>query len=202
MPYGVEYWYSKFNAWTDTWESNSVFWRNIALAFVTVAAIVVGANFLPFSDAVQSYFVVPGSLILFLAVLAVMRRLLPEDRLTLRDRFSPRQRRQGGLPIIILVLALFVLANSYLPYLVGGLVFLSLLFAVYNTLRRTPTEIKMELAGVLDPRDFPEEYEEYINDELYEQLEEELSTEEPLENEQSSTYVDEEELPTQDVTKE
>lgn len=184
VPYGVEYWYVKFNTWTDSMTANSVFWRNVVLAVLLIAAMVVGANFLPFSPAVQSYFVVPASLILFLTGLAIIRRVLPEDRVTIRERFSSRQRRQRGLPFIILALGAFIFANSYLPYLVGGLLFLTLIFTIYNTLRRTPEEIKMDLAGVLDTRDFPAEQEEEINEELYNQLIAEMELEEALRQEE------------------
>lgn len=181
VPYGVEYWYVRFNRWTDSMESNSVFWRNIALGLTLVVALVVGAGFLPFSQAVQSYFIVPGALVLFMTLLAVTRRIAnPNERLTIRERFSARQRRKGGIPIAILTLGIFVFINENLPYLIGGLIFLTLIFVAYNALRRTPEEIAMDLAGVLDPRDFVAEPEEEINEELYERALAELELEEAL----------------------
>lgn len=181
VPYGVEYWYVRFNNWTDSLESNSAFWRNVIIGLAIIVAIVVGAGFLPFSQAVQSYFVVPGALLLFLILLAVTRRLVDsEDRVTIREKFSARQRRKGGIPIAVLALGVFVFANTKLPYLVGGLIFMTLLFVAYNTLRRTPEEIKMDLAGVVDPRDFTPEPEEDVNEELYEQTLAELELEEAI----------------------
>lgn len=169
--WGFEHLYNRFLGWVDTLSDSKVRTYSAVGALVAVILVVVAA-LLPLPSFVEAAIAFPAALIFFGMGSALMHiKHRKDESETLKERYSFAARTRLTAYIGVAVLILIFVAGSYIPYTVGGTLLLTAVLLLYNFLRRTPVEIEIAQAGLLDPRDVA------VLDEDEEELEEELTEE-------------------------
>lgn len=83
-----------------------------------------------------------------------------ESFLSLREKKSPRQRVQIAAIATGVFIVVSIIVQSFIPYVLGGVVALAYMLSAISFLRKTPEEIEMEVNGIPDPRDAAREVKE------------------------------------------
>lgn len=124
------------------------------LEYVVFANLEVSTTISGFVLAIISF---PAAIFIFIFFAAFVHLRREEGEETAREKKSYAQRRRISIFLGAALLVGIFFTGSFLPYAVGGtMVVLGVLF-IYNYLRRTPDEIDMHQAGLIDPRDLTEE---------------------------------------------
>lgn len=154
--------YEAYLHWVETNENSVLYRRWGILLAVSVTLIVVAILIYSgpgsMQGVIQALISVPAAFMLFVIGVGVTHKnRLAREGLSLKEKYSPgRRRKLAGWTVVGAALASVVL-SSYLPYAVGGVLLLCVIFALLDLIRLTPEEEIREEAGVLDPRDYQDE---------------------------------------------
>lgn len=148
--------HSKYKTWFLTLsepvlKKYAIFAGVAILALPTIATLL--SNIIP--QPLQVALAFPAGIALFffgLGFAFVFEQKHPE-RLRIKERFSFNQRIKWAVVGGVACLGIIISLGQVLPYAFGGVIVLALALTVYNLLQRTPDEIKLYEAGVVDPRD-------------------------------------------------
>lgn len=156
---GVEKYYNKYANWSvNVPRSKGI--GIIITGLIISAILIVGTimlSFLPqWSIPLLTW---PIGLFLFLAGLAVAIRRAnnDEDIITVKERFSFRQRVKIATIVTIVFVGILLSVSSYIPNSIGGAATIVYVLSAINTIRRTPEEVEMSQLGIIDERDITEE---------------------------------------------
>jgi hypothetical protein len=148
--------HAKYKTWffslsKTTLKKYAIFAGLIIVALPTLATLL--SSFIP--QILQVALAFPAGIGLFaysLGLAFLYEEKYPE-RLRVKERFSFNQRIKWGVVCGVAALGVLISLGRFIPYAFGGVLVLALALAVYNLLQRTPDEIKLYEAGVVDPRD-------------------------------------------------
>lgn len=156
---GVEKYYNKYANWAvNVPRSKGI--GIVVTGLIISAILIVGTimlSFLPqWSIPLLTW---PIGLFLFLAGLAVAIRRAnnDEDIITVKERFSFRQRVKIATIVTIVFVGILLSVSSYIPNSIGGAATIVYVLSAINTIRRTPEEVEMSQLGIIDERDITEE---------------------------------------------
>lgn len=176
--FGVEKYYNKYAQWTvDLSQGKGI--AIIIVGLILSSGIVATTLLLPLPEWSIPLLTWPIGLFIFLVLLAIAIRRAnnDEDIVTVKERFSFRQRIKIGIIVTIVFVAILLSVSSYIPNSIGGIAAIVYVLSFINTIRRTPEEIELFNLGLIDERDiaedeydeekaqFFEEDEEYIDNE-------------------------------------
>lgn len=96
---------------------------------------------------------------MFLAGLgiAIRRANADEDIITIKERFSFRQRLKLATIVSIVFVAALLSVSQYIPNSIGGVTAIVYVLSAVNTIRRTPAEVEINQLGLIDERDMTDE---------------------------------------------
>lgn len=134
--------------------------KSLATLWFIGAAILATLASIPFIDTkwylyVQTFVGFPAGVLLFGALTIVIEKTkLKNNKIfSSKNKYSYIQRLRTATVTTIILIALFILIGTYIPYGVGGSITVATIFALYLFIRRTPNELKLAKLGIADPRD-------------------------------------------------
>lgn len=158
----VEPLYQRYKAWVLQKEKSKLTTMLVVGTLIS-AGVIAGVTLVPMIPAWAYPFIVfPIGIFLFLGMLAIAFRSAEAnpDRLTIKERWSFKRRIRVFAVVAIIFVTLLLGARTYIPEAVGGAITIAALLGLYNAIRRSPDEIRLDAEGIADPRDVVEEYEE------------------------------------------
>lgn len=101
----------------------------------------------------------PAGLIVFgnLAGVAHFTRVKDWGISQYKERYPQSRRMRDSALISVLIIATLIVAGGKIPQGLGGIIVITLALFAYNTIRRTPDELKRAQLGLPDPREIKEE---------------------------------------------
>lgn len=136
-----------------------------AVAFAVIIASIALALIPGVPNLVHVAVGIPLGFAVFLTLFAlshsIQQKKIQEDSnySTLKERYSAKQRLRMVIIAAVLFLVVSISINSYIPYVLGGIITMSTALYLYNFLRKTPYEVELYALGEEDPRDEPSEKE-------------------------------------------
>lgn len=158
----VEPLYQRYKEWVLQKEKSKLTTMLVVGTLIS-AGVIAGVTLVPMIPAWAYPFIVfPIGIFLFLGMLAIAFRSAEAnpDRLTIKERWSFKRRIRVFAVVAIIFVTLLLGARTYIPEAVGGAITIAALLGLYNAIRRSPDEIRLDAEGIADPRDVVEEYEE------------------------------------------
>lgn len=145
----------------------AVVWLVIAIALAVAASLPLPSQLSWVAPIVG----IPAGIILFGLGLGVVHttKLQNWGLFQVKNNYSQRRRVVPVLFGVGAVVALLITAGAAVPTGVGGAIMVATALTAYNVIRRTPYEIELANKGIPDPRDYPEEEEEYIEVDEYDE---------------------------------
>lgn len=156
--WGFEYLFNNYLKVVGSWDSSKRKTTAIIALAVSALLLVVSTfleNILP--NIVQALIAFPAAVSVFLVISAFVHFRRDEGEPSAKDKKSSAQRFRTGMFIGAVVLVLVFLVGRFIPYSVGGALLVTAVLFLYNYMRRTPEEIALAQAGLIDPRDLTEE---------------------------------------------
>lgn len=156
---GVEKYYNKYAKWAVNLPPSKV-------VAGTIVGLIVSAGIILTTMVVSSLpswsiplITWPIGLFLFLAGLgiAIRRANADEDIITIKERFSFRQRLKLATIVSIVFVAALLSVSQYIPNSIGGVTAIVYVLSAVNTIRRTPAEVEINQLGLIDERDMTDE---------------------------------------------
>lgn len=156
--WGFEYLFNNYLKVVESWDSSKR--KTTAVIALAVSGLLLVAStlleaFLP--DFVQALIAFPAAVSIFLVISAIAHLRRDEGQPSMKDKKSSAQRFRTGMFIGAVVLIIVFLVGRFIPYSVGGAFLVTAVLFLYNYMRRTPEEIALSQAGLIDPRDLTEE---------------------------------------------
>lgn len=151
----VEPWYNKYKEWSLKQEKGKTI--SLVVGGLIVSAVVIAlVTFVPIIPSwAYPFLTFPIGIFLFLAGLHLSFKyeLSHPEHVPIKTRWSFRRRIKMFALFAVLFMALLLGARNYIPEALGGSITIAALIAFYNAIRRSPEEIKLDAAGITDPRD-------------------------------------------------
>lgn len=150
--------YVRYLSWVERSEQNARI-RQWAIYGSAAVALVVVASFVPFGGQwLSALIALPAALALFVICLGIAHAThLSSGRPTMREKYSPKQRRKIALVLLAVTLIFAILGSPHIPYALGGTILLVCILSIVNLARMTSQEVQYEEAGIIDPRDLPDD---------------------------------------------
>lgn len=149
--------YVRYLTWVERTDPRArvrqwVIYGSVSVALIVVASIVsIGGQWL------STLIALPAALALFVIALGIAHAThLSSGRPTMREKYSPKQRRKIALILLAVTLIFAILGSPHIPYALGGTILLVCILSIVNLARMSAQEVEFEEAGIIDPRDLPE----------------------------------------------
>lgn len=142
-------------------KTRTIYAYTVAFAVIIVSVTLALIPSVP--NIVHVAFGIPLGFAVFLTLFAlshsIQQKKIQEDTnySTLKERYSAKQRLRMVIIAAVLFLVVSISVNSYIPYVLGGIITMSTALYLYNFLRKTPYEVELYVLQEEDPRDEPSE---------------------------------------------